>query len=65
MSAKSKNELFEEEKEVRLIHNPIIIDDKKNKKFIFKNNISEMMFRPVCGNLIPYFELDFNINNNE
>ena len=59
LSAKSKNELFKEEQEVRLIHNPKIIDDEKNKKFIFENNLSEMMFRSVCGNLIPYFELKF------
>lgn len=60
LSAKSKNELFMEEHEVRLIHNPIIIEDNKTKKFIFKDNISTMMFRAVCGNLIPYFELKFN-----
>lgn len=60
LSAKSKNELFKEEQEVRIIHNPIIIDDKKNKKFIFRNNISQMKFRSVCGNLIPYFELKFD-----
>ncbi len=60
LAAKSKNELFEEEKEVRLIHNPIIIDDKENEEFIFRNNLSTMMFRAVCGNLIPYFEFDFN-----
>ncbi len=59
LSAKSKNELFKEEQEVRLIHNPKIIDDKENKKFIFEDNLSEMMFRSVCGNLIPYFELKF------
>lgn len=59
LSAKSKNELFKEEQEVRLIHNPIIIDDIKNKKFIFKDNLSDMKFRSVCGNLIPYFELKF------
>jgi len=59
LSAKSKNELFKEEQEVRLIHNPIIIDDKKNKQFIFKDNLSTMKFRSVCGNLIPYFELKF------
>lgn len=59
LSAKSKNELFKEEQEVRLIHNPKIIDDKKNKKFIFEDNLSQMMFRSVCGNLIPYFELKF------
>ena len=59
LSAKSKNELFKEEQEVRLIHNPIIIDDEKNKQFIFKNNLSQMKFRSVCGNLIPYFELKF------
>jgi hypothetical protein len=60
LSAKSKNELFKEEQEVRLIHNPIIIEDKKTKQFIFKNNLSKMMFRAVCGNLIPYFELKFD-----
>lgn len=60
LSAKSKNELFKEEQEVRLIHNPKITNDKKNKKFIFEKNLSEMMFRAVCGNLIPYFELKFN-----
>lgn len=60
LSAKSKNELFKEEQEVRLIHNPIIIDDIENQKIIFKNNLSNMMFRAVCGNLIPYFELKFN-----
>lgn len=59
LSARSKNELFKEEQEVRLIHNPKIIDDKKNKKFIFKDNLSKMKFRSVCGNLIPYFELKF------
>jgi len=59
LSAKSKNELFKEEQEVRLIHNPIIIDDEKNKQFIFKDNLSSMKFRSVCGNLIPYFELKF------
>lgn len=59
LSAKSKNELFKEEQEVRLIHNPKIIDDKENKRFIFEDNLSQMMFRPVCGNLIPYFELKF------
>lgn len=58
LSAKSKNELFKEEQEVRLIHNPII--KEKNNKFIFKNNLSKMKFRAVCGNLIPYFELDFS-----
>lgn len=62
LSAKSKNELFIEEQEVRLIHNPIIIDDKENKKFIFKDNLSDMKFRSVCGNLIPYFELKFDEN---
>ncbi|MGM0519732.1 MAG: DUF2971 domain-containing protein [Campylobacterota bacterium] len=60
LAAKSKNELFKEEQEVRLIHNPIIIDDKVNEKIIFRNNLSEMKFRAVCGNLIPYFELDFS-----
>lgn len=60
LSAKSKNELFMEEQEVRLIHNPIIIEDDKTKRFIFKNNIFPMMFRAVCGNLIPYFELKFD-----
>lgn len=60
LSAKSKNELFKEEQEVRLIHSPLIIDNEKNRQFIFKNNISEMKFRAVCGNLIPYFELKFN-----
>ena len=60
LSAKSKNELFMEEQEVRLIHNPIIIEDNDTKKFIFKNNLSTMMFRAVCGNLIPYFELKFD-----
>ena len=60
LSAKSKNELFMEEQEVRLIHNPIIIENNETKKFIFKNNISTMMFRAVCGNLIPYFELKFD-----
>ncbi|QKJ24135.1 DUF2971 domain-containing protein [Poseidonibacter lekithochrous] len=60
LSAKSKNELFKEEQEVRLIHNPIIIDDKENEKFIFKKNLSDMKFRSVCGNLIPYFELKFD-----
>lgn len=64
LSAKSKNELFKEEQEVRLIHNPKIIDDKENKKFIFKDNLSEMMFRSVCGNLIPYFELKFEEQKN-
>lgn len=59
LSARSKNELFKEEQEVRLIHTPKIIDDKKNKRFIFENNLSQMMFRSVCGNLIPYFELMF------
>jgi len=59
LSAKSKNELFKEEQEVRLIHSPIIIDDKQNEKFIFKNNLSDMKFRSVCGNLIPYFEMKF------
>jgi hypothetical protein len=63
LSARSKNELFKEEQEVRLIHNPIIIDDTENQKFIFKNNISQMKFRAVCGNLIPYFELDIDINS--
>jgi hypothetical protein len=60
LSAKSKNELFKEEQEVRLIHTPKIIDNKENKKFIFEDNLSEMMFRSVCGNLIPYFELKFD-----
>lgn len=60
LSAKSKNELFKEEQEVRLIHNPKIIDDKENKEFIFKDNLSKMKFRSVCGNLIPYFELKFD-----
>lgn len=60
LSAKSKNELFMEEQEVRLIHNPIIIEDEQTKQFIFKNNLSQMMFRAVCGNLIPYFELKFD-----
>ena len=49
-----------EEQEVRLIHNPIIIEDEQTKQFIFKNNLSQMMFRAVCGNLIPYFELKFD-----
>lgn len=60
LSAKSKNELFMEEQEVRLIHNPIIIEDNITKRFTFKNNLSQMMFRAVCGNLIPYFELKFD-----
>jgi hypothetical protein len=60
LSAKSKNELFKEEQEVRLIHTPKITDDKENKRFIFEDNLSEMMFRSVCGNLIPYFELKFD-----
>ncbi len=59
LSAKSKNELFKEEQEVRLIHSPTIIDNSKNRQFIFKNNISDMKFRAICGNLIPYFELKF------
>ncbi|MCB1712708.1 MAG: hypothetical protein KDH96_09620, partial [Candidatus Riesia sp.] len=29
------------------------------------NNISPMMFRAVCGNLIPYFELKFDNFNEE
>ena len=65
LSAKSKNELFKEEQEVRLIHNPIIIDDLENQKIIFKDNLSTMMFRAVCGNLIPYFELDFSNYSDE
>jgi hypothetical protein len=66
LSARSKNQLFEEEQEVRLIHSPIIVDDEENKEFSFKNNISQMKFRAVCGNLIPYFELDFsNSKENE
>lgn len=60
LSAKSKNELFKEENEVRLIHSPTIIDDKKNETFVFKNNLSEMKFRSICGSLIPYFELKFD-----
>jgi len=60
LSAKSKNQLFKEEQEVRLIHNPKIIDNKKKKKFIFKDNLSKMKFRSTCGNLIPYFELKFD-----
>jgi len=65
LSARSKNELFKEEQEVRLIHSPVIIDDKENERFIFKKNLSDMKFRSVCGNLIPYFELKFDkkINN--
>ena len=31
----------------------------ENKRFIFEDNLSQMMFRSVCGNLIPYFELKF------
>lgn len=65
LSARSKNELFKEEQEVRLIHNPIIIDDIENQKIVFKNNLSTMMFRAVCGNLIPYFELKFNDYNDD
>lgn len=60
LSAKSKNELFEEENEVRLIHSPTIKDDKKNKEFVFKDNLSDLKFRSTCGNLIPYFELKFD-----
>jgi len=59
LSAKSKNQLFKEEQEVRLIHNPKIINDKEKKQFIFKDNLSKMKFRSVYGNLIPYFELKF------
>ncbi|GGD36233.1 hypothetical protein GCM10012288_07800 [Malaciobacter pacificus] len=59
LSAKSKNELFKEEQEVRLIHSPTIIDNPINRQFVFKDNISQMKFRAVCGNLIPYFELKF------
>ncbi|RXJ83378.1 DUF2971 domain-containing protein [Arcobacter cloacae] len=65
LSAKSKNELFMEEQEIRLIHNPIIVEDKSTKRFIFENNISPMMFRAVCGNLIPYFELKFDNFEND
>ena len=39
LSAKSKNELFMEEQEIRLIHTPLIIEDKETKRFIFKKNI--------------------------
>lgn len=60
LSAKSKNELFKEEKEVRLVHSPVIIKDKENQEYIFKNNISSMKFRTNCANLIPYFELKFD-----
>ena len=60
LAAKCKNELFEEEKEVRLIHNPVIIYDKKSESFVFKKNLSDMKFRAVCGNLIPYFEFEFS-----
>ena len=65
LSAKSKNELFMEEQEVRLIHNPIITQDSLTKKFIFKNHLSPMMFRATCGNLIPYFELKFDNFNDD
>jgi hypothetical protein len=65
LSAKSKNELFMEEQEVRLIHNPIITQDNLTKKFIFKNHLSTMMFRATCGNLIPYFELKFDNFNDD
>lgn len=65
LSAKSKNELFMEEQEIRLIHTPLIIEDKETKRFIFKKNISTMLFRAVCGNLIPYFELKFDNFNEE
>lgn len=65
LSARSKNELFMEEQEVRLIHNPIITQDNLTKKFIFKNHLSPMMFRATCGNLIPYFELKFDNFNDD
>lgn len=65
LSAKSKNELFKEENEVRLIHSPFIKDDKENKRFIFENKLSRLKFRPTCGNLIPYFEFPFDNNENE
>ena len=54
-----------EEQEIRLIHTPLIIEDKETKRFIFKKNISTMLFRAVCGNLIPYFELKFDNFNEE
>lgn len=60
LAAKSKNELFKEEQEVRIIHNPIIINDKQNCCYKFENSISNMKFRSCHDNLIPYFELKFD-----
>lgn len=60
LAGKSKNELFKEEQEVRLIHNPIIISSEKNSCYKIENSISDMKFRSCHDNLIPYFELKFD-----
>lgn len=62
LAAKSKSELFKEEQEVRVIHNPIITNDRKNSRYNFENSISNMKFRTCHDNIIPYFELKFDKN---
>lgn len=60
LAGKSKSELFKEEQEVRLIHNPIITSIEESSCYKIENCISDMKFRSCHDNLIPYFELKFD-----
>lgn len=50
-----KNPKFSEEKEWRIIHNPLITNDKNNNIEI-SGNISNMSFRPKDSGIISYFK---------
>ncbi|AXH10530.1 hypothetical protein CP960_12630 [Malaciobacter halophilus] len=65
LAAKSKSELFKEEQEVRVIHNPIITNNREKGCYTFENSISNMKFRTCHDNIIPYFELKFDDRQNK
>ena len=50
-----KNPSFTEENEVRLIYTP---ENKENEKNVICR-LSEKLFRPQNGNIVPYYTFDF------
>ncbi|WP_211831089.1 DUF2971 domain-containing protein [Kistimonas asteriae] len=60
MSYISKNPSFAEEKEVRIIHTPLITGDHKNNGSKFYGNVSDVKYRVSGAKLVSYFEFDFS-----
>jgi len=58
-----KNPAFEEEKEVRIIHSPLISKNPNNNSIFMMGNISELKYRVSKKLLTSYFELEFSKEN--